>query len=288
MSNKSIRSIVFAATLSLVATAGFTASAQDLKCEPDKVASKYPSLAGRTIRVAQDGESQPYSLRDPNDFSKLIGLDADMARAAFQCIGVPVEFFTGAWSGLLPAVIAGQADVMWDTLFYTPERAKKVDFVTYLSATSGGMVAQGNPKGIKSLDDVCGIRATAGLGTVEEAMFRDLSAKCTGSGKAAVELITFPDIPSGARLVQNDRADLMVSDLAMIDSIAANNPQLERTFTIATTDKKAVGLTKGDKDLAKAIQDALTILKADGTLKGIFEKYHVDYSIMLDPEILTE
>ena len=37
---------------------------------------------------------------------------------------------------LLPAVIAGQADVMWDTLFYTPERAQKVDFVTYLSATS--------------------------------------------------------------------------------------------------------------------------------------------------------
>ena len=65
--------------------------AQDVKCEPEKVASKYPSLSGRTIKVAQDGESAPYSLRDPNDFNKIIGLDADMARAVFACIGVPVR-----------------------------------------------------------------------------------------------------------------------------------------------------------------------------------------------------
>ena len=81
----------------------------------------------------------------------------------------------------------------------------------------------------------------------------------------------------------------MVSDLAMINSIAANNAQLERSFTIATTDKKAVGLTKGDRELAQAIRDALTILKADGTLKTIFDKYHVDYGVlMIDPQILTE
>ena len=152
--------------------------AQDVKCEPEKVASKYPSLSGRTIKVAQDGESAPYSLRDPNDFNKIIGLDADMARAVFACIGVPVEFVLGKWSGLLPAVIAGQANVMWDTLFYTPERAKKVDFVTYLSATSGGMVAKGNPKNIKSLDDVCGVRATAGLGTMRR--------QCSGTSVRSV------------------------------------------------------------------------------------------------------
>ena len=131
------------------------------KCEPDKLATKYPGLAGKTIRIGQDGESPPYSYRDPNNFDNLIGLDADMARAAFACIGVPVEFKTGAWSGLLPAVIAGQLDVMWDTLYYTPERAKSVDFVSYMIAATGGLVAKGNPKSIKSLDDVCGKRATA-------------------------------------------------------------------------------------------------------------------------------
>jgi polar amino acid transport system substrate-binding protein len=72
------------------------AEADAAKCEPDKLATKYPGLVGKTIRIGQDGESPPYSYRDPNNFNNLIGLDADMARAAFACIGVPVEFKTGA------------------------------------------------------------------------------------------------------------------------------------------------------------------------------------------------
>src|SRR5215210_152754 len=78
-----------------------TSSAADMKCEPDKAASKYPGLAGKKIIIGQDGESPPYSFRDPSDFNHLIGLDADLARATFECVGVPIEFTTGAWSGLL-------------------------------------------------------------------------------------------------------------------------------------------------------------------------------------------
>jgi polar amino acid transport system substrate-binding protein len=265
------------------------ASAADPKCEPDKVASKYPSLAGKTIKIGQDGESPPYSFRDPKDFKHLIGLDADLARATFACAGVKIEFITGGWSGLLPAVIAGQADAMWDTLYYTPERAKQADFVTYLTAATGGLVAKGNPKNIKSLDDVCGKRATAGLGTVEEAAFRDLSKKCVASGKKEVSLVTYPDMPGGTRLIANDRADIMMTDLGMVNSFIKQNPKaFEKGFTIVTDYKIAVGYTKGNKDLGQALLDGLTVLKANGTTKKIFEQYGVDYSLARTPEILTK
>jgi polar amino acid transport system substrate-binding protein len=259
------------------------------KCEPDKLATKYPALAGKTIRIGQDGESPPYSYRDPNNFDNLIGLDAEMARAAFACIGVPVEFKTGAWSGLLPAVIAGQLDVMWDTLYYTPERAKSVDFVSYMIAATGGLVAKGNPKSIKSLDDVCGKRATAGLGTVEEAAFRDLSTKCIAAGKGEISIVTYPDMPGGTRLVSNDRADVLMSDLGMVNTLVKNNPdQFDRGFMIITNFKIAVGYTKDNKDLGQALLDALTILRSDGTEKKLFEKYGVDYAISQPSEILTK
>jgi polar amino acid transport system substrate-binding protein len=259
------------------------------KCEPDKLATKYPALAGKTIRIGQDGESPPYSYRDPNNFDNLIGLDADMARAAFACIGAPVEFKTGAWSGLLPAAIAGQLDVMWDTLYYTPERAKSVDFVSYMIAATGGLVAKGNPKSIKSLDDVCGKRATAGLGTVEEAAFRDLSTKCVAAGKGEISIVTYPDMPGGTRLVSNDRADVLMSDLGMVNTLVKNNPdQFDRGFMIITNFKIAVGYTKDNKDLGQALLDALTILRSDGTEKKLFEKYGVDYAIAQPSQILTK
>jgi polar amino acid transport system substrate-binding protein len=286
--NKPLFSSLLAVGL-LVSFGGGAASAGDLKCEPGKIASKYPSLAGKAIKIAEDGESPPYSMRDPADFNHLIGLDVDLARATFKCIGAPVEFVTGSWSGLLPAVIAGQADVMWDTLFYTPERAKKVDFVVEMSAASGVLVANGNPKHVTALDDACGLRGTAGLGTIEETQLRDLSAKCIASGKKAIEIITYPDIPGGTRLIQNDRADFMIEDLAMIDSIAGANPGLfDRAFAMKGTDRKAVGLTKNNTDLAKAIFDSLSLMESDGTAKAIFDQYHVDYGIVLPPAILTK
>jgi polar amino acid transport system substrate-binding protein len=142
-------------------------------CEPDKVAAKYPSLAGKTIKIGADPTSPPYVTRDPKDFNQLIGFDADMARAVFDCAGVKYEFFLGGWSGLLPAVISGQIDAMWDNLYYTAERAKQVDYLPSASRTQ--------------------------------------NAKA--EGKPGVNIMTYPDIAAGARLVQSGRADLMLTDL---------------------------------------------------------------------------
>ena len=258
-------------------------------CEPDKVATKYPSLAGKTIKIGQDGESPPYSFRDPKDFNNLIGLDADLARATFECAGLKVEFMTGGWSGLLPAVISGQVDIMWDTLYYTPERAKKVDFVTYLTAATGGLVAKGNPKKIVSLDEVCGKRATAGLGTVEELKFRDLSKNCVAGGKPDISIVTYPDMPGGTRLIQNDRADVMMTDLGMVNSFVKANPNaFEVGFKIVTDYKIAVGYTKSNKDLGQAILDGLTVLRANGNGEGDLREIRGRLRALAQSEILTK
>jgi polar amino acid transport system substrate-binding protein len=56
--------------------------------------------------------------------------------------------------------MAGQIDVMWDTLLYTPERAKKLDFVVYMNAATGMLVAKGNLKNIHAVGDLCGLTDT--------------------------------------------------------------------------------------------------------------------------------
>jgi len=281
-------SILAAACLSLLVGAG-PATAADAKCEPANLGTKYPSLVGKTIKIGTDGETPPYAMRDPKDFNHLIGLDTELAEATFKCIGVPIEYKLGAWSGQLPAVANGQTDAMWDTLYYTPERAKQMDFVIYLRAATGGMVRKGNPKHIMSLDDVCGVRATAGLGTVEEAQFRELSKKCVQAGKKEIEIVTFPDIPAGARLVMNDRADLLLINLGLVDQFVADNPdKLERAFMIVTNWKVGVGFNKGNKELEQAVADGLRAIRADGSEKRIYDKYHFEYSLSLPIEILTQ
>jgi polar amino acid transport system substrate-binding protein len=265
------------------------AKAEDAACEPAKLASKYPSLAGKTIKVGQDGESVPFSMRDPKDFSKLIGLDADLAQATFACIGVPMQFQVGTWAGLIPAAMAGQVDVMWDTLLYTPERAKKLDFVIYMNAATGMLVAKGNPKNIHTLGDLCGLTSTTTLGTTQEAMLRDASSKCVAAGKPAVNIITSTDMPSGMRLVQNARADLVSVNKFVGDSMVAANPTtMESAFDVVTGAKIAVGTAKGNTDLVKALREGLAAIRASGAEKAIYDRYHVDYSLTTEPVVLTE
>ena len=259
------------------------------KCEPAALARKYPSLAGKTIRIAQDPQGPPYAFRDPENFDRLVGLDADILRAVFACIGVPFEFKTGSWSGLLPSVIAGQADVMWSNLYYTPTRAEQVDFVTYLLAATRGIVRKGNPKNVHSLDDACGVRAAAGLGTVEEAMFRKLSDKCLAAGKPPLEIVTYPDRPTGVRMLINDRADLLMGDAGgNAYTIKLYPNDLESGYVILTDYKVGPGISKSMPELRQAIFEAMQIVQADGTQKTLMAKYGVDPELQRPVEMHTK
>jgi polar amino acid transport system substrate-binding protein len=276
-----------AIAIGLAALAGHSASAAG--CDPKATATKYPTLAGKTIHIAQDGESPPYSFREPGDYENLVGLDADLARATFACLGLPIEFKTGKWSGMLPSVIAGQADLMWNNLYYTAPRAQQVDFVTYLLAATGGMVRKGNPKNIHALADACGSRAAGGLGTVEVTSLQATSDKCVAAGKPPIEVITYADKPSGARLLQNDRADLMMTDSGVVGQLTALSPNdFERAFTIKTDYKIGPGINKSMPELRQAVADTLAILVADGTLPKLMAKYGFDHSLLLPVETFTK
>ena len=253
------------------------------------MAQKYPSLVGRTIRIAIDPTAPPYEVRDPNNFEKLTGFDPSMIDAVMACIGLKYEFNPGAWSGLLPSVIAGQNDIMWSSLYYTPERATQVDYVVFMQAGTGAVVQAGNPKNIKSMDDVCGMRAAAGLGTVEEAAFRDQSQKCTAANKPEVNIITYPDLPGGTRLVQNDRADILLTDLALSDRLAQENPTLfQRAFAIMTGFKMGTAMKKGQDDLLNAMYDAIKVMQMNGTEKRILSDNGMDSSLILEATILKQ
>jgi polar amino acid transport system substrate-binding protein len=121
----------------------------------------------------------------------------------------------------------------------------------------------------------CG--AAAGLGTVEEAMFRGLSDKCVAAGKAPLEIVTYPDRPSGIRMVQNDRADLLMGDAGGLAYFIAQYPdELESGYKIVTNYSVGPGITKSLPELRQAVFDAMQIIEADGTLKQLMVKYNVD------------
>jgi polar amino acid transport system substrate-binding protein len=279
---------IAAGAVALLASAG-TARAADVKpCQPDQVATRYPGLAGKTIVVGVDGVSLPYSYHDPENPDRILGADADYARAVFACIGVPVTFQIAAWSGLMPAVAAGRVDLMWDNLYYTPERAQRVDFVLYSVASDTAVLRKGNPKNIKSLADLCGVRAVAGLGTVEILLLNNLTQTCTQDGKPAIEINTYQDRPSAWQMIETNRADIVLSSSAMAAAATAEHSNMETGFNFLPDVKVGVAVAKGRTELEQAIADAMAATQATGQIAKIYVAYKLDPKLLLPPEILTK
>jgi polar amino acid transport system substrate-binding protein len=231
------------------------------------------------------GDIKPLSYRDPNNFDQLLGFSPDQARAVFACIGVPFEFVVSSFSGSLAALTAGQVDALWGTLFYTPERAKVVDLVIFMIGASGGVVPKGNPKNIRSLADLCGLRAVAPVGGIEAAKLNETNQACLNAHKPGLEVLTATDRPSAFRLVDNDRVDLYLG----IGFKQSYDPdRYTFAFAYANDLKTGVGIHKGDKDLAQAVDDAFAVMHANGADKALFLKYDIDPELMLPPQIVTE
>jgi polar amino acid transport system substrate-binding protein len=258
-------------------------------CEPAKLAQKYPSLVGKTVKVGADPQTPPYAMRDPADFNKVTGSDVDLAAAVLDCAGIKHEMFLGGWSGLMPATASGQIDIFFDNLYYTPERAKQLSYVLYMQAATGALTQAGNPKKISSLETSCGAIFAVGLGTVEEVAAKKQGAACVAAGKPDIVTMTYPDLASGIRLIQTARADILMSDLALVDSLVHDNPKVyERAFKILSGFTIGAAVKKGNTDLLNAINDGIQIMQAEGKQKAIFAKYQIDPDMIVPAAVKTE
>lgn len=228
-------------------------------------------------------------MRDSKDFNKVEGSDVDLAGAVLDCAGIKHEMFLGGWSGLMPATAGGQIDIFWDNLYDTPERAKQLDYVMYMQAATGAMTQAGNPKKISSMETSCGATYAVGLGTVEEVAAKKQDAECKAESKPGITIMTYPDMASGLRLIQARRADIIMTDLAVVDQFVAENPtQYARAYKILTGFNIGAAVKKGNTDLVNAIRDGLEVIQADGKQKAIFTKYKIDPDMQIPVAVKTE
>jgi polar amino acid transport system substrate-binding protein len=264
-------------------------AADEPGCEPAKLATKYPGLVGRTVKLGADPQTPPYVERDGADFNKVHGIAADLAEAVLGCAGVKYEWFLGAWSGLLPAVSSGQIDAMWDDLYYKPDRAQKVDFVMFMGAGTGALVPKGNPAKVMAIDDFCGKTVAYGIGSIEEAATLKQQEACKAGGKTAINTMPFQELSAGLRLLDSGRTDILLWDLGYVGFTAGANPdKYVVAFSMKSGFEIGVGIKKGDKDLVNAIADGLKIMQANGTQKKIFAKYNTAEELQIPVVIKTQ
>jgi len=165
-----------AATL-LAATAG---AARATSVAPPSVDSSFADFSLIKINSDDDSLSKiqrkglvvgtsndwPYSFLDPKT-SEWTGLDGDIIKYIVKMLKIPkLDVQTVTFDGLIPGLLDGRFDIIGDSIHYTKNRSKVVNFCfpTYYYAEAL-VVPKGNPNNLHSLADLKGHTVGSLLGT---------------------------------------------------------------------------------------------------------------------------
>ena len=211
------------------------------------------------------------------------GSDIDIANEIATAFGVKAQIDNTGFDGIIPALKAGKCDLIISGMTVTEERSKEVDFVPYLSVGQGIMVVGGNPKGIKSLDDLSGGAVAVQLATTNEALVKDASDKLVAAGKKPIDIQTFDKDTDAFAQLALGRVDGYVTDsvvAAYYLSIPENKDKVE---IVATVNAEPIGIPvrKGEAELNAAVAAVIDQLYASGKMKEIVARWGMTDSVEL-------
>ena len=205
--------IAVAAVLLLVTTPAFAQQIEGVANFKDcKDGSLDKALSdGVTLGISP---SPPYSSLDPNT-KKAEGLDVEINEAALSWLGVKtIKYEVAPFGQLIPLMLSKKIDVVASNIHQTPDRLKVVTFTGPAWWYGPAIVSQkGNPKGVKSFDDLKNVKVGAIAGSAADEYLRKLGLNVTAFQEDAAE---FSAITTG-------KVDaILEDDVKVLDYIKVN------------------------------------------------------------------
>src|ERR1700736_1838014 len=155
------------------------------------------------------------SVTDPN---QAVGFDVDGARAVAKAFGLSLQIRNTGFDALIPELTAGRCDIVWTALFVSASRLAVADAVPYMATGHVVMVPKGNPKNIKTLDDLCGKKVSIQTGGVVEQRVNAPSKACTDAGKPAIQIAGYPKVADEFQQIMFGSVDeFLETDTAVAD-----------------------------------------------------------------------
>ncbi|MEM5400899.1 cystine ABC transporter substrate-binding protein [Paraburkholderia unamae] len=217
-----------------------------------------------TLRIGLEGTFPPFNSKAPN--GELVGYDVDIARAVAAKMGLKPEFVTTEWSGIIAGLQAGKFDVIVNQVGVTDQRKAALDFSPAYTYSAAQLIQRkDDTRQFKTLEDLKGKKLGVGLGT----NYMDMAKSVPG-----IDVKTYPGAPEYLRDLAAGRLDAALNDRLMLAYLLKNSQLPLRTgATVGAGNPSAIPFKKGNPKFAKAIDDAMTQLEADGTFTKISDKW---------------
>lgn len=228
-------------------------------------------LAAGELRVGLEPSSPPMEARDKK--GEPVGFDVDLARLVAEALGVRLHLESMPFPDLLPALRDGRVDLVISGLTMTTERNREVAFVgPYLVAGQTLLLRKGLPGRVRGPADLnrsdytlAATRATTGAEAARRLM-------------PQARLLTAESEMEAFNLLRAGKADALVSDLPLNAYFAFRYPEaglvhLDSPFTF---EPLGIALAQGDPDLANFLANLLLLLRGNGELDRLGQKWFQD------------
>ena len=219
------------------------------------------------LTMGTNAEFPPYEFYE-ND--KIVGIDAEVAAAIAEKLGLELVIEDMAFDSIIPAVTSGKIDMGMAGMTVTEDRLQSVDFSTsYATGVQSIIVAADSP--ITCADDLFGdgnytigvqLNTTGDLYSTWDIEDEGLgSVERYNKGADAV-----------AALVAG-KVDCVIIDNEPAKAFVAANEGLVILDTEYAVEDYAICFAKGNTELSSAVNAALEELIKDGTVQKIVDKY---------------
>lgn len=200
---------------------------------------------------------------------KPVGFDIDMANALAKQMGGTAKYVFSSFSGLLPALGAKRCDVVISGMFVTPDRTKQFPAIGYMHSHRALIVAGGNPKHIKSPNDLKG-KSVAVQAATKYALYLQGLQK-----KLGFTLRTYPGDSDAVGQILIGRADVVLSqDTSAAYAMSQHPGKVAIGYLFPNTDEFGMYYRRGDS-IGTKLAAALRQLKANGTMTTLAKKYKI-------------
>jgi len=219
----------------------------------------------KVLRVGCNADFAPFEFQDVNG-KEYVGFDMDLIRAIGKEMGYEVDIQNINFDGLIPAMEAGNIDVIISGMTITDERSKKVQFSKPYYQSGLTIAVKNDNKTINSFKDLEGKTIAVQIGTTganEAKKIKDAKVKEFNSSAD-----TFMELKiGGVEAVVNDRP---VNDYYLAQGGSKDAKVLSE---ILTAEDYGIAVNKKNTDLAKQVDAALEKLKSNGEYDKIYQKW---------------
>ncbi|HEV2511614.1 ABC transporter substrate-binding protein [Bosea sp. (in: a-proteobacteria)] len=221
--------------------------------------------------------------------NELQGVSNDVAIALGQLFGVEIRHQTvSGLAGMLVGFGTGRYDLAIGPNGDFPDRRAKIDFIDWVQEYVAFAVQKGNPKQIKTLDDVCGLNIAVMAAGSAERVLKAKAENCAATGKP-MTVQSFPDQNAAILAVRSKRSDGFFSGQAPLTYFVSQSPDtLDLTGTNLPngfSDVYQGAIAPKGSDMSKAVLAAFQELFANGTYEKIMKKWKIERNMISKPGV---